>query len=591
MKDQIFASSLRKKIFLAIIFIIFTGFIFELSKMQILEYKDYKRKASNNSIKKIPVKAPRGIFFDRNFSVLVSNKPSYTLEITPAIYDTSKNKILEKILGEKKDFIKNILYKKREYSKYLSRVIKRNISFKDVVWFEEHQEEFPGVKISVEMQRDYSFGINGSHIFGYLREINAQQLKKKKDYNMGDYIGVQGAEKTYEEHLRGKNGYHYILVDSKRKSIGKYLEGKNDMPPRKGDDLLFTIDYETQKKAEELFKNLKGSLVAIEPSSGEILAFVSAPQFNLQKFASFTSRSYIKKLSIDENKPLFNRASKSIYPPGSTYKMLLALLGLKEHIVDNNYAVVCKGGYKFGNRFFRCTHIHGYTNLTKAIEQSCNTFFYKLILDVGLQKWSLFSKQFGFGKKTGFDLGNESAGIVPDKNYYNRVYGRRRWGKGTLLSLAIGQGELSVTTLQLAQYAALLANYGKTKVPHIVKAFLVGNTSLYVPIKFETVSNNLPKMYYDEIRSAMLKVVESKEGTAHNIKLPDIKIAGKTGTSQNPHGKDHAVFIAFAPYQHPKIAVAVLVENAGFGGQHAAPIAQKIIRTYLKSLNNNNTIL
>ncbi len=591
MSDQVFGSSLRKKIFLSIIVIIFVSFVFELSKMQILEHKDYEIRSSNNSIKKIPIKAPRGIFFDRNFSVLVSNKPSYTLEITPAIYDNKKDEIIEKILGEKKDFVKNILYKKRWYSKYLARVIKRNVSFKNVVWFEEHKEEFPGVKISVEMQRDYSFGINGSHIFGYLREINANQLKEKKEYSMGDYIGVQGAERAYEEHLRGKKGYHYILVDSKRKTIGKYLEGKNDKPPVKGDDLLFTIDYNTQKTAEKLFQNLKGSLVAIEPETGEILALVSAPQFNLQEFSSFTSRKYVRKLSVDPDKPLFNRATKSIYPPGSTYKMLAGLLGLKENIITKNYAVICKGGYQYGNRFFRCTHHHGYTNLRKAIEQSCNTFFYKLILDLGLEQWYDFSKKFGFGQKTGYDLGNESVGIVPNKEYYDRVYGRNKWGKGTLLSLGIGQGELSVTTLQLAQYAAMLANFGKTKVPHIVKAFLVGNTNLYTPIKYAERNNNLPIEYYYKIREAMLRVVESPEGTAHNIKLPNIKIAGKTGTSQNPHGKDHAVFIAFAPYEKPKIAVAVIVENAGYGSTHAAPIAQKIIKTYLEHLENDKTEL
>jgi penicillin-binding protein 2 len=587
MSDQVFGSSLRKKIFLSIIFIVFMSFVFKLSKMQILEHKDYEVRSSNNSVKKIPIKAPRGIFFDRNFSVLVSNKPSYTLEIIPAIYDKTKDVIIEKILGEKENFVKNILYKKRGYSKYLSRVIKRNVSFKNVVWFEEHKEELPGVKISVEMQRDYSFGINGSHVFGYLREINAQQLKEKKNYSMGDYIGIQGAERAYEEHLRGEKGYHYILVDSKRKTIGKYLEGKDDKQPIKGDDLLFTIDYNTQKIAEELLKNLKGSVVAIEPETGEILAFVSAPQFNLQEFASFTSKKYIRELSVDPANPLFNRASKSIYPPGSTYKMLAALLGLKENIITDKYAVICKGGYQYGNRFFRCTHHHGYTDLGKAIEQSCNTFFYKLILDIGLEKWAAFSKDFGFGQKTGFDLGNESVGIVPDKDYYDRVYGRKKWGKGTLLSLGIGQGELSVTTLQLAQYTAMLANFGKTKVPHIVKAFLVGNTNLYTPIKFEDRENKLPKEDYNKIRAAMLRVVESPDGTAHNIKLPNIKIAGKTGTSQNPHGKDHAVFIAFAPYEKPKIAVAVFIENAGFGSTYAAPIAQKIIKTYLENLEKN----
>jgi len=590
MSDKVFGSQLRKQIIFSVISVVFFSFIFQLLKMQIIEQKSYEQKSTNNSIKKNTIKAPRGIFFDRNFSVLLSNKPSYTVEITPVIYDTSKRSIIEKVLKVEPNYVSNLLYKKRAYSKHLPRVIKRNVPLDEIVWFEEHQDEIPGVKISVEMQRDYSFGINGAHFFGYLREINAKQLKEKKDiYHMGDFIGLKGIERIYEDSLRGKNGYQYILVDSRRKTIGRYLEGDNDQKPIKGNDLLLTIDYNTQKVAEKAFAKHRGSLIAIEPSTGEILAFVSAPQYNLEDFASVTSRKAIVKLSQDENKPLFNRATKSIYPPGSTFKMIAALAALEENIITKNFSVNCKWGYQYGNRFFRCTHRHNWINLIGAIEQSCNTYFYQLILEIGLDRWAKYGKMFGFGKKTGFDLGNESPGIVPNTEYYNRVYGKNKWSKGTLLSLGIGQGELSVTTLQLAQYTALLANFGKTKVPHIVKAYLKGNQNKAEPLTFDDVTVNIKKKNFDIVREGMYKVVNGK-GTADNIKLPNIEIAGKTGTSQNPHGKDHALFIGFAPYNNPKIAVVVLVENVGYGSTYAAPIARDVIKTYLEQFENEDIV-
>lgn len=587
MSDRIFGSELRKNIIITIFIIVGIVFFSQLIKMQIIEHKLYEEKSDNNSVKKIVIPAPRGIFFDRNFQVMVSNKPSYTLQITPAIFDTSNNSLIENILGIEKNSIKKIFNRNRGYSKYLPRVIKRNVAYNDIIWFEEHNEELNGVNIVVEMQRDYSFGINGSHIFGYLREINAQQLKNSNGiYDLGDFVGIKGVEKKYENILRGEKGYRFILVDSRRKTIGKYLEGLNDMPPKKGRDLVLTIDLETQKAAEKAFENLTGSLVAIEPSSGEILAYISAPSYSLDEFASVTSVKKLNKIRNDPSKPLFDRASNSIYPPGSTYKMLAALIGLEENIINKNSTIFCKGGYQFGNRFFKCHGSHGTINVVSAIEKSCNTFFYKLILDIGLDRWAKYMKIFGFGSSTRFDLSDDAVGIVPSTGYYNKVYGKKKWGRGMLLSLGIGQGELSVTTLQQAQYAALLANYGKTKTPHIGKGYLEGLYQEFTPFNFEDKVISISKENFDIVREGMFKVVNGN-GTARHIRLPNIEIAGKTGTSQNPHGKDHALFVAFAPYENPKIAVAIIVENVGFGGTYAAPIAQKVIKTYLENLDIN----
>ncbi|MBK7103853.1 MAG: penicillin-binding protein 2 [Ignavibacteriae bacterium] len=588
MSEKIFGSRLRKNIFMIVIAFVGMTFTFQLIKMQILEHTTYTTQSDNNSIKKKPLQAPRGIFFDRNLDVLVSNKPTYNLQITPAVYDTIHSSTIEAIINEERGTINKIFEKNKIYSKYLPRIIKRDLNYNNVVWFEEHSENLKGVEIIVEMQRDYSYGVKGSHIFGYLREINSVQLEKEKNlYDLGDFIGISGIERSYENLLRGSKGYEFILVDSRRKTIGRYLEGNNDIQPVKGKDLVLTIDKKAQQIAEAEFEGLSGSLVAIEPSTGEILAYVSAPEYDLESFAAFTSREQINKLSSDPKKPLFDRAANSIYPPGSTYKMLGAIIGLEENLIDINSTVYCRGGFQFGNRFFKCHGNHGSISVIPAIEKSCNTFFYKLILDIGLDRWARYLKMFGFGEKTGFDLGAETKGIVPNTEYYDRAFGKNKWTKGTLISLGIGQGEFSVTTLQLAQYAALLANSGRTKTPHVLQGYIEGIKNIDYNIEYKDKIANISQRTFDIVREGMFKVVNGY-GTARHIKLPNINIAGKTGTSQNPHGEDHALFIAFAPYENPKIAVAVIVENVGFGGTHAAPIAQKVIKAYLENIEGNN---
>ncbi|MFZ1289142.1 MAG: penicillin-binding protein 2 [Melioribacteraceae bacterium] len=588
MSEKIFGSRLRKNIFLTVIVFVGITFTFQLIKMQILEHAAYTTQSDNNSIKKKPLQAPRGIFFDRNLDVLVSNKPTYNLQITPALYDTNYNSTIETIINEQKGTINKIFEKNRIYSKYLPRIIRRDLNYNNVVWFEEHSENLKGVEIIVEMQRDYSYGVKGSHIFGYLREINSVQLEKEKPlYDLGDFIGISGIERSYENLLRGSKGYEFILVDSRRKTIGRYLEGSNDIQPIKGKDLILTIDKKAQQAAETEFEGLSGSLVAIEPSTGEILAYVSAPEYDLESFAAFTSREQINKLSSDPKKPLYDRAANSIYPPGSTYKMLGAIIGLEEKLIDINTTAYCSGGFQFGNRFFKCHGNHGNISVIPAIERSCNTFFYKLILEIGLDRWARYLRMFGFGEKTGFDLGAETIGIVPDTEYYDRAFGKNKWTKGTLISLGIGQGEFSVTTLQLAQYAALLANSGRTKTPHVLQGYIEGIKNIDYNIEYKDKITNISQKTFDIVREGMFKVVNGN-GTARHIRLPNINIAGKTGTSQNPHGEDHALFIAFAPYENPKIAIAVMVENVGFGGTHAAPIAQKVIKAYLENIEGNN---
>ena len=559
-----------------------------LFQMQILHRVDYEMKSSDNSIKSLELEPLRGILYDRNYKVLVSNIPAYTLRITPAYYDTSLNKIIESVIEADPGYIKDLLYKNRGYSKYLPIKIRREINFKTVAWLEENSEHLPGVDYIIEMQRYYPAGIMASHSFGYTKEITPDQLEKESDtYNIGDNVGHNGLEKTYEKLLKGTKGYRYVLVDSRRKQIGRYLNGADDILPVKGNDLVLGMEVSTQKVAEEEFAGKRGALVAIDPKTGEIIAMVSSPDYDLNQFSFFTSRDYLENIYNDPDKPLFNRATMSVNPPGSTIKMMEALAALDLGLINTSYTSYCGGGFTYG-RFFKCHGTHGTINVITAIEKSCNTFFYKLIYKIGMEKWHEYATRFGFGKKTDIDLSEEVAGFFPDENYYVKKYGEN-WPKSIMASLGIGQGEISVTPLQMAQYVGIIANNGKMKTPHFVRGYIDASEKL-VPFNYKEIDTHISQEAFDIVKQGMYLVVNGS-GTATHIRLPDIKIAGKTGTAQNPHGKDHAWFVGFAPFENPKIAVAILVENVGFGGTYAAPIAQKVIQTYLNSFKGEGKLL
>jgi len=575
-----FASSKRKTILYFILTATFAILFFRLFQMQIIQQKSYDEKSADNSIKAIEQIPLRGAFLARNKEILVSNIPAYTLRITPANYDRSLNKILETVLDVDSGYIDKILNNNKIYSRYIPIRIKRGIDFKVVSWLEENSLHLPGVDYIVEMQRGYTAGIMMSHTFGYNKEISPGQLEEDDYYKPGDYVGNNGLERTYEKYLRGTKGHDYVLVDSKRREIGKFKDGTKDIPSKKGHDLLLTIDADVQRVAEEEFAGKKGAAVAIEPTTGEVLAIVSAPEYDLNKFSYVTSREFLNKLYKDPDKPLFNRATMSVKPPGSAFKLLAALAALDMGVITDKTTIYCNGGFTYG-RFFRCHGgPHGSLNVTHAIEKSCNTFFYNLIYRIGIDNWAAYARRFGFSKKTGIDIGEEVAGLIPDSKYYEKIYGPN-WPKSIMASLGIGQGEVSVTPVQLAQYVALIANNGKSYVPHLVKGYIDDNTKQLVPFKAKEISTGVKKEAFDIVKQGMFLVVNGA-GTATSIRMNDLKIAGKTGTAQNPHGKDHAFFVCFAPFENPKIAIAVVVENAGFGATYAAPIAKKMIEAYLQ---------
>lgn len=573
-----FASLSRQRIFIFIISITISLFVIRLFQLQIINYNENIERSSGNSIKAIEQIPLRGVFYDRNMELLVQNSPAYTIRITPSEYDTSNNAILEAALDLDRGAIKNTLFKNRVYSKHIPIRIKRGVDIDAISWIEENLENLNGVDYIIEMQRTYPAGVNGSHLFGYSKEITPAQLKKDSFYVPGDLVGYTGIERTYEKELRGIKGYNYIVVDSKRREVGRYKDGAKDVPSVKGKDLVLGIHAGIQSIAETELLGKSGAVVAIEPSTGEVLALASAPSFDLNMFSYRTPREYLAQLSQDKLKPQFNRATMSAHPPGSTFKILCALAALDLGVIDENTTLFCGGGYTFG-RFFKCHGAHGSVNVIHAIEKSCNSFFYQLIFKIGLDRLQEYANRFYLGRKFSSDFKEEVAGLIPNSKYYEKIYGPD-WPRGILVSLGIGQGEISATTMQLAFFAALVANNGKSNLPHIVRGFLDENKKLTLK-KTEPVTVDLKPEAFRIVREGM-KLVVNGAGTATNVRLPDIKVAGKTGTAQNPHGKDHAWFIGFAPFENPRIAVCVLVENSGFGSSNAAPIAKKMIEEYLK---------
>ncbi|MBA4250615.1 MAG: penicillin-binding protein 2 [Chlorobiaceae bacterium] len=570
----------RKHVIYVLLIIVFAVYVIRLFQLQVIEQEYFEEKSSDNSIKVIQQTPLRGVFFDREFNLLVENVPAYTVRITPADYDKKNNEILENVLELDSGFIQNLMQRNRIYSKYLPLRVKRGVEFKVIAWIEENWQDLAGVDYIIEMQRAYPFGVMSSHVFGYSKEISQRQLERDTDdyYVPGDIIGFNGLERSYEKQIRGTKGENLILVDSRRREVGKYKDGKKDTEALKGKDLVLSIDGIIQKIAEEELGDRTGAIVAIEPTTGEILAMVSSPNYDLNMFSYVTPRAFLHELMNDPKKPQFNRATMSAHPPGSTFKIMTAIIGLELGIIDDKSSYFCGGGFTFG-RFFRCLGKHGSINVVTAIEKSCNTYFYQLILKIGADNLYKYSKKFGFGRKLKIDISEESAGLIPNEEYYRRIYGDN-WPRGILVSLGVGQGEVSTTPLQLAHFTALVANNGQSYVPHLAKGYLNENKNL-IPFTFPEEDVEIKQSVFDLVKKGMYLVVNGN-GTARHLHIPDIAIAGKTGTAQNPHGEDHAWFIGFAPYENPKIAICVLVENAGFGGTHAAPIAKKMIENYVR---------
>ena len=553
----------------------------------------YKIDASNNSMVYDIIYPTRGVIYDRNGKIIVGNKVAYDILVTPKEVKEFDTLLLAGVLDVEPDFIRG---KMAEYRKnrrrigYQSVIMMKQLSSEKYMKFSEIQYKFPGFKGQVRSIRDYPFNAGGN-LLGYVSEVDQAYLDRHPgEYRSGDYAGKTGLEAARETDLRGEKGYHIYLRDSHNQIQTRYKDGEMDKEAIPGKDIVTTIDADLQQYGQQLMQNKVGSLVAIEPSTGEILTMVSSPGIDVEMLADIGK--HYKEIVSDPHKPMFNRAVQAPYPPGSVFKLVNGLIGLEEGVLKPEYTYPCNKGYYFGKHKLGCHAHRSPLDLEDAIMMSCNGYLCYVMRNIlenrkygsqaeALDKWHDYVSSFGFGHKLGSDFPAELGGTIPTSAYYNKVYGKGGWKFTTVISISIGQGEIGVTPLQIANMCATVANRGYYYIPHIVK----DSDSLRIDDKFrERQYTMVDTTNFKKVIKGMWKAVNSgfgSGGTASIAAVKGLDICGKTGTAQNPRGADNSVFICFAPMDNPKIAVAAYVENAGFGATWSAPIASLLVEKYL----------
>jgi penicillin-binding protein 2 len=563
-------------------------YVLKLFYIQVID-KQYIVSANSNVLRKIIQYPARGIIYDRNHKILVQNEPVYDLLVIPNQIQSLDTNSLCTLIGLSKPEFIDRLNKIKAYSMVKSSIIEKQISAETYATFQEKLFEFKGFYIQNRTVRHYPEPI-ASHILGYIGEVDERIIKRSGSYyKMGDYIGISGIERAYEESLRGRRGVRNILVDVFNREKGSYENGKFDTLAVAGDKLICSLDLDLQKYGEQLMQNKKGSIVAIEPKTGEILAYISSPNYDPNLLVGRGRSMNYRKLLLDEDKPLFNRPIQAEYPPGSIFKIVQALVGQQLGVLEPSTVFPCGGGYRVGRLVVKCTHVHPPLNLVESIQHSCNAYYcnaFRRMIDQGpfedpqegFAQWKTNVLSFGLGNPLRIDLPNENDGLIPKKERYDKIYGKNRWKSSTIISLSIGQGELGITPMQMANLMAIVANKGYYFTPHLIKG--IGEKEIVKPEFAKRNTTSIKPEYFEPVIEGMEKVVSN--GTAYWSRIPEINMCGKTGTVQNPHGEDHSVFVAFAPKENPKIAIAVVVENAGFGAVWAAPIASLMVEKYLK---------
>ncbi len=560
--------------------------------LQIVD-EEYKISAENNAYKYITIYPVRGLILDRNGNILVSNKNSYDIMVTPVDLQPFDTAALCRIFSIKKEFVREKIaeYKKnRRKIGYQSVVFLKQVSEREYGVFLEQSYKFPGFSGVSKSMRDYPYNA-GANLFGYTTEVSEEFLEKNPSYRMGDYVGASGLELSYESVLKGEKGYTIMQRDVHNRILSPLAGGAYDKDAVPGKDIVTTIDGELQQYGEYLMQNKIGSVVAIEPESGEILSLISSPGIDISKIANISK--YYNEIINDPLKPMFNRAVMSAYPPGSVFKIVNGLIGLQEGVITQESRFPCRGGYYYTpTRILKCHAHRSPLDFPHAIMMSCNAYFCYVLKDIlenpeygsmdeSFTTWRSYVESMGFGKRLGSDFPAELGGTLPTADTYNKIYGRGSWKSSTVISLSIGQGEIGTTPLHLANLAATIANRGYYITPHLVKSIPDSTISeRYTRRNYTAIDSK----YFDPVVEGMYMAVNSRPGeggTATRAKVEGLDICGKTGTAQNPHGKDNAVFICFAPKENPRIAVAVYIENAGFGGTWAAPVASLIVEKYL----------
>ena len=566
----------------------------KIFSLQILD-GSYKEDANRNSTIYETIYPTRGIIYDRNGEILVGNKVAYDILVNPREVQAFDTLALATVLGVEPDFIRNKLdeYNRRRRSiGYQAVTMMRMVPAETYMRFDEVKYRFPGFRGQIRSMREYPVNAGGN-LLGYVSEVDQSFLNRHPDeYRRGDYAGMTGIEAAREQDLRGEKGYHIYLRNSRNQIEQPYKDGAEDKEAVPGKDIYTTIDATLQQYGQQLMQNKVGSIVAIEPATGEILALVSSPGIDVEQLADIGK--YWDEIVQNPYKPMYNRAIQASYPPGSVFKLVNGLIGLQEGVLRPEMLYPCNKGYHFGAGHKLGCHAHkSPINMEESIMMSCNAYYcyvLKNILDnkkyesvaEGLDAWHEYVESFGFGRKLGSDFPAELSGSIPTSRTYNQRYGRGRWNSTTVISISIGQGEILATPMHLANLCATIANRGYYYIPHIVKA----SEGVEIDPRFsEKQYTMVDTVHFPKLLKGMWRAVNSGPGmggTAWVAHVDSLDICGKTGTAQNPRGADNSVFICFAPMDDPKIAIAAYVENGGFGASYAAPIASLMVEQYLK---------
>lgn len=555
--------------------------------LQIID-DSYLLSANNNVLRKVVIYPSRGVILDRNGKILVQNEPVYDLMVTPREVKPFDTLEFCNLIGIDLEGFRKRFTKANNFSPYRASVFEKQLSSQTYARLQEKLYAFRGFYVQNRTVRSYPDAV-AAQFLGYINEVNEKDIERSNNfYRPGDYIGVSGVERAYEELLRGKRGVQNLMVDAFNRPKGHFMDGKYDTLALAGEGLVSSLDLDLQVLAEKFMKNKRGAVVAIEPASGEILAFVSTPGYDPNMMVGRERGNNYMDLLNNPNKPMFIRPIQAQYPPGSVFKVVSALVAQQYGMVNEHTVFNCPGGYRYGGGrgFMRCTHVHGSIDLRDAIRGSCNTYFghtYARMLDQrgmssekAYTQWREAIMKFGIAHELGVDLPNEKKGLLPTAEFYTKRYGNNKWSSSFNISNSIGQGEIEITTLQMANIMAIVANRGFYYRPHLIKS--IGDENIVKPEFTEKIGVDIDEKYFEPVIEGMSRVVRNNV----SIRIPDIEMCGKTGTAQNPHGKHHSVFFAFAPRNDPKIALAVFVENVGYGATYAAPIASLMVEQYLK---------
>ena len=567
--------------------------LLRLINIQIID-NSYKLSANNNVVKAITLYPERGYIYDRNGTLLVSNQRAFDIMVIPRQVKKMDTLTFCRLINIEKDYFDNQLKKATRYSINRASIFIKEVSKQTASKIQEQLYQFSGFYLQERTMREYPEK-SAAHLLGYVSQVPDYILKKNDYYKKNDNYGMTGVENSYEKELRGTQGVKYVIRDVWNAPKGSFQNGKYDSIAVNGKDLELTIDNELQKYAEQLMQNKKGSIVAIEPGSGEILALVSSPYYDPNLLIGRSRSPNFNRMYKDANKPLFDRSLLAEYPPGSTFKLLNALIGLQEDVIYSGTRFSCDMGWRFSPKLKIGCHAHDSPlNLTESIAQSCNAYYcntFRRIIEKynnaekGYDNWRNHILSFGLGNFLNNDLYTGRKGRVPSVDFYNRQYGKKRWKAPTVISLAIGQDALVVSPIQMANMCAAIANRGYYFTPHVVRK--IGGKALTDSTYTVAKQTSIDEKHFKTIIHGMEKVYTGKYGTAKTAQVKNIEICGKTGTAENPHGEDHSIFIAFAPKDKPQIAIAVYIENGGWGSTWAAPIASLIIEKYLTGQVNN----